>query len=229
MRVGRLSTASTARFANSGVIALTTTETSRASRIARAPRLPVTLTASSNSASEPKSMLAMLSATTRWLRLVCSNWRTMKVPVFAVDFQWMWRRSSPGMYSRRAWKARSLDVRSRVGWPSRSRTSPLEVEGMSIVRGCTMNSAAAVQSRSRRTRPMGSARTVRTGPSVRRPRRSVGMATLRRACPRAARPGTGTGTTEVPTGRSTTVPKERRALSLRTTMLACAGSPTATR
>ena len=75
------------------------------------------------------------------LRLVSSNWRTMNVPVFAELFQWMKRRSSPGTYSRSAWKAMSLAVRSRVGEPSRSRMKPVLSAEIGTVRGCTCSSA----------------------------------------------------------------------------------------
>ena len=52
------------------------------------------------------------------------NCRTSSVPWRADDRQWTWRRSSPGTYSRSAWKARSdIDTFSDV-LPSRSRTMP---------------------------------------------------------------------------------------------------------
>ena len=87
------------------------------------------------------------------LRRVSSNWRTMNVPVFAELFQWMNRRSSPGTYSRRAWKAMSLAVRSRVGEPSRSRMKPELRAAMAMVRGCTCRSTVCDQTISRRIRP----------------------------------------------------------------------------
>ncbi len=48
------------------------------------------------------------------------------------------------------------------------------VEGTPIVLGCTIRSIASVQTSSRRTRPIGSARMVRTGPTGTTPRRTVG-------------------------------------------------------
>ena len=50
-----------------------------------------------------------------------------------MDFQWIWRRESPGAYSRIAWNDMSASTRRRVGWPSRSRTSPALVEGTTAV------------------------------------------------------------------------------------------------
>ena len=102
----------------------TTNETVRASRMARAPTDAAALTASSNSASSAYAPGSRSSSTMSRLRRVSSNWRTMNVPVFAELFQWMKRRSSPGTYSRSAWNAMSLAVRSRVGEPSRSRMKP---------------------------------------------------------------------------------------------------------
>ena len=92
-----------------------------------------------------------------------------------------------------------------------------------------MNSAASAQWYSRRTSPTGSARTVFTGPTVRRPRRSVGRATDGSTRSPGPMPGTAMGTMRSPTGRSTTVPKERREVGFVTTSRACASSPTATR
>ena len=89
------------------------------------------------------------------LRRVSSNWRTMNVPVFAELFQWMNRRSSPGTYSRSAWKAMSLAVRSRVGEPSRSRMNPVLSARSAMVRGCTCSSAVSDHTISRRMRPIG--------------------------------------------------------------------------
>ncbi len=50
------------------------------------------------------------------------------------------------------------------------------VLGTPIVRGCTTSSADSVHTTSRRTRPIGSARTVRTGPTDTMPRFTVGIA-----------------------------------------------------
>ena len=61
----------------------------------------------------------------------------MSCPVFAVDFQWIWRRESPGAYSRIAWNDMSASTSRRVGLPSRSRTSPRSWTGIATVRGCT--------------------------------------------------------------------------------------------
>ena len=83
-------------------------------------------------------------------------------------------RRRAGTRAGRGTRCRS-SVRSRVGLPSRSRTKPVLMLGMPIVRGCTNSSAASVQTSSRRTRPSGSARTVRTGPTGTTPRRAVGI------------------------------------------------------
>ena len=52
---------------------------------------------------------------------------------------------------------------------------PVLVDGTLTVRGCTTSSSRSVHSISRRTRPSGSARTVRTGPTGITPRRRVGI------------------------------------------------------
>ena len=84
------------------------------------------------SKSSPSAQAGAASSTTivAWLRRVSRYWRTSswlspaEAIAFADDRQWMWRRSSPGTYSRSAWKARSLCDTASVGTPSRSRSSP---------------------------------------------------------------------------------------------------------
>ena len=95
------------------------------------------LTASSNSSASAYSASATPSTTAMRERRDSSYWRTMSCPVLAVDFQWIWRRESPGAYSRIAWNDMSASTRRRVGLPSRSRMSPALVDGSAVVRGCT--------------------------------------------------------------------------------------------
>ena len=59
------------------------------------PSEAAALTASSNSSSEAYSSSPTARAMTMRLRRVSSYCRTMRVPVFAVDFQWIWRCESP--------------------------------------------------------------------------------------------------------------------------------------
>ena len=100
----------------------------------------------------------------------------MSVPVRALVRQWMLRRSSPGMYSRSAWKDMSLSEMVRVAWPSRSRSSPAPVPSRETVAGWTYSSTGSVQRMARRATPSGSARTERTGPTMTTARWAVGMA-----------------------------------------------------
>ena len=60
----------------------------------------------------------------RWLRRVSWYCRTSSWPALAEDRQWTCRRSSPGTYSRSAWKARSLIESWSLGTPSRSLSRP---------------------------------------------------------------------------------------------------------
>ena len=165
----------------------------------------------------------------RRLRRVSSNCRTMNVPVFAELFQWMNRRSSPGTYSRSAWNAMSLAVRSRVGDPSRSRMNPVLSAAMAIVRGCTCSSTVCDQTISRRMSPTGSARTVRAGPIGMMPRRSVGMRNCSSNAPPRGSPGRTRSITRPPTGTSSCTPPNRRRPGFAAMRRASACSPTTTR
>ncbi|WP_284252549.1 hypothetical protein [Pseudolysinimonas kribbensis] len=151
------------------------------------------------------------------------------MPALAVDFQWMKRRSSPVWNSRSEWNDTSLDVRSAVGVPSRSRISPVDVDGTEIVCGCTTSSARSVQTTSRRTSPIGSARTVRTGPIGTRPRRWVGMANSCANRPPAFSAGIAISARPAPTGTSTFTPAIRREAGFVRCTTPVAGSPTTTR
>ncbi|WXF92974.1 hypothetical protein WDV91_10920 [Curtobacterium flaccumfaciens pv. flaccumfaciens] len=153
----------------------------------------------------------------------------MSAPDLAVDFQWMVRGSSPGMYSRMAWKAMSAGDRSVVACPSRSRTRPVLVDGIAIVRGCTMTCSRAVQTSSRRTSPTGSARTPVTGPTSSTPRRSVGTGTSRSKVPCGPMAGIATSTRPDPTGTSTVVGTDGKRVGFSAVMITPASSPTATR
>ena len=87
----------------------------------------------------------------------------------------MWRRSSPGTYSRRAWKARSLWETASVETPSRSRSSPAPSESSGTIGGRTRTSRTGVHTMSREKMPIGSPRRVVAGPTRMTPRRSVRM------------------------------------------------------
>ena len=141
----------------------------------------------------------------------------------------MWRRSSPGTYSRRAWKARSL---IEVFWavdPSRSRTRPTPKGSRWVVRGWTNTSVRSVHSCTRRKRPSGSPRTVRTGPTSITPRRWVGT-TKSSVC---SAPGSSIGrsyvTPPAPIGNSRLVETSGPRASLRARSSPVSAWPTATR
>ena len=87
----------------------------------------------------------------------------------------MWRRSSPGTYSRSAWKARSLWLTASVETPSRSRSSPAPSDSIGTRCGRTSTSRTGVQTTSREKMPTGSPRRVIAGPTAITPRRSVRM------------------------------------------------------
>ena len=76
-------------------------------------------------------------------RLVSWNCRTSSSPALADERQCTWRRSSPGTYSRRAWKARSLIESCWLVAPSRSLVRPPAKTGRSVTRGATSSSTAA--------------------------------------------------------------------------------------
>jgi hypothetical protein len=89
----------------------------------------------SNSSSLAHASVSRSRTISRWERRVSSNWRTMSLPMRAVERQWMARRSSPGTYSRRAWKDTSAEDRSCVVAPSMSRMKPTVEAFMATVRG----------------------------------------------------------------------------------------------
>ncbi len=141
----------------------------------------------------------------------------------------MCRTGSPGTYSRSDWNDTSLSVRSRVARPSRSRTKPVLVLGIASVRGCTRSRVAAASADSRRTRPIGSPRTMRAGPSAITPRRVVGTTNTSSWEWPCAREGTCTSARPDPTGTSTVSPTARRRRGFRTATVAGARSPATTR
>ena len=175
------------------------------------------------------------TTTVAWLRLVSRYWRTSRAPspptpiAFAEDLQWMCRRSSPGAYSRSAWKARSLCDRASVDTPSRSRSSPAPNASSGTIGGRTMISVTPVHSTSRELSPSGSPRRVITGPTGITPRRSVRMVRFSSLEAPSASVGTAYRCNTGPTGTSSTVGSSRRRARLVTVMLAATESPATTR
>src|SRR6476661_3445924 len=162
-------------------------------------------------------------------RRVSRNWRTRSLPALAELRQWMYRRSSPGWYSRRAWKARSLIETSSVVLPSRSRSRPAPRDSSATVRGWTNSSVRSVHVSVRRIRPSGSPCTVVAGPTWMTPRREVGTT----KSSSWALPGVSAGSTkraaDRPTGSSTRIGSIGVRASLVTRIRPVAGSPTVTR
>ena len=141
-----------------------------------------------------------------------SYWRTMRRPVFAVDFQWICRRESPAAYSRIAWNDMSESTRRRVGLPSRSRMRPALVDGRAIVRGWTYSWCTSSKACSRRSSPIGSLRTV---------------VAVRRRRSRAARAGMSSGCAIVCPGRSSGTPNSTRPRPTGRSMRPGSATPTA--
>ena len=140
-----------------------------------------TAMAVSKSSGSPHAASRSSTTIVAWLRRVSRYWRTSRAdsPVDAITFaderQWMWRRSSPGTYSRSAWKARSLWLTASVETPSRSRSRPAPSDSIGTRCGRTSTSRTGVHTTSREKRPTGSPRRVIAGPTGITPRRSVRM------------------------------------------------------
>ena len=174
-------TASRARLPSEPVEACSpqTKDVSKSSRTARTAREAARDIAVSKSSPSAHAGAASSTTIVAWLRRVSRYWRTSSwlSPADAValadDRQWMWRRSSPGTYSRSAWKARSLWDTASVGTPSRSRSSPAPSESSGTIGGRTRISVTPVQVTSRETSDSGSPRRVVAGPTAITPRRSV--------------------------------------------------------
>ncbi len=126
------------------------------------------------------------ATTVRWLRRVSWYCRTWSLLAFAEDRQCTWRRSSPGTYSRRAWKARSLIETSSLGVPSWSRIAPAASDSTGTIRGSTSSSAAGDHRSVHRSSASGSV-TARGHRADRRSPRDAG----RRARSAPRRPGYG--------------------------------------
>ena len=158
-----------------------TKETSNSSSTARTAMDAATAIAVSKSSGSDHDASRSSTTIVAWLRRVSRYWRTSRAdsPVEAITLaderQWMWRRSSPGTYSRSAWKARSLWLTASVETPSRSRIRPAPRDSIGTRCGRTSTSRTGVQTTSREKMPTGSPRRVIAGPTAITPRRSVRM------------------------------------------------------
>ena len=112
------------------------------------------------------------STTVMWLRRVSWYCRIWRVLALADDRQCTCLRSSPGTYSRNAWKARSLIEISSLGVPSWSRITPMPRDSTGTIRGSTSRSTAGDQVSCQLSSANGSPRRAVTGPTGTTPRRS---------------------------------------------------------
>ncbi len=167
---------------------------------------------------------------------VSRSLRTIRAPAWAVDLQWMRRRSSPMTYSRRdsnavvAWGERTSSPPS--GWARR----PPAGGSTTCTRGWTQSVVVPARPTVRWARPSGSNRSTTRGPRVTTPRRPVGTVVVTdRAWPDAAAGSTigSSSTGPVPTWiRSTprrSAPPPRRRAPAVTVTTASAAWPTVTR
>ena len=97
------------------------------------------------------------------------------MPVRAVVRQCTDLRSSPGTYSRSAWKETSEEERFCVAIPSMSRRKPIVRVSRGTTRGWTNNSLTSESTFLRLTAASGSVMADRTGPSRITPRRRAGI------------------------------------------------------
>ena len=140
----------------------------------------------------------------------------------------MWRRSSPGAYSRSVWNATSLVDRSLVVWPSRSRIQPAVIGGSTRVRGWTYSRTCRPEDTSLRAMPSGSPFTLSAGPIGMIERRCVGTTNGSSNRPPGASVPTSTVATPAPTGTSTRAPSDGRARSFTARTRPTASCPPAT-
>ena len=148
----------------------------------------------------------------------------------AEERQWMWRRSSPGTYSRRAWKARSLWRPRRSGRPRGRAAARRPGSPAGTIGGRTSTSRTGVHTMSREKMPIGSPRRVVTGPTRMTPRRSVRMSErLLVHAPGAAASRCRSGGWRTRRAPRAVVGSSRPPAMLRTTTPAATESPAATR
>ncbi len=173
-----------------------TNEVSNSSSVARTMMDAATDMAVSKSCASAHTVGLSSTTSVTWLRRVSRYWRTRSwlssatAIALAEERQCTWRRSSPGTYSRRAWKARSLWETASVETPSRSRSRPAPRESIGTMGGRTRISTTSVHSTSRESMPSGSPRRVVAGPTGITPRYSVRIVKLSSWLSPGARRGT---------------------------------------
>ena len=124
----------------------------RRGRRGRRPRPPPTQPSRSRP-DRRKESRSSSSTMVRWLRRVSWYCRICSLLALAEERQWTCRSSSPGTYSRSAWKARSLIETSSLGVPSWSPDLAGTQRLPGTIRGSTSSSTADDQRRSSAAAP----------------------------------------------------------------------------